>query len=161
MHANAFLEIMAEEAERMRRLIDNLLSLTRIELNEHNPPGGTVDLAAVARDAAAALTPLADAAGVKVEIAPESPGMVVGDRDELIQVFQNLIHNAIKYGRDKGRVSVAFGRLPAQSRRESGQIFAEVKDEGEGIAPQTIPAPDRTILSAPTRGARARNPAPD
>ena len=135
-----FLEIMSEEAERMRRLIDNLLSLTRIELNEHIPPSGTVDLVAVARDAAAALAPLADEAGVTLEIAPHAASMVVGDRDELIQVFQNLIHNAIKYGREKGRVAISFGRAEAPARPGgAGFVFAAVKDEGEGIAPEIIP----------------------
>jgi len=52
-----FLEIMSVEAGRMRRLIDDLLSLTRIELNEHNPPAGEVDVVTIVREAAAALGP--------------------------------------------------------------------------------------------------------
>jgi two-component system, OmpR family, phosphate regulon sensor histidine kinase PhoR len=134
-----FLEIMNEETERMRRLIDNLLSLTRIELNEHNAPTAAVDLASVARAAAAALAPLAEG-NATVEIVASEPINAVGDRDELIQVFQNLIHNAIKYGRDKGRVVVSFGRVEGQGRASgSGFVFADVKDEGEGIPPDVIP----------------------
>src|SRR5882757_4667084 len=63
-----FLEIMSVEAGRMRRLIDDLLSLTRIELNEHNPPAGEVDVVALVRDAAAALAPLAEADSVRIRI---------------------------------------------------------------------------------------------
>src|SRR5262249_10815577 len=99
-----FLDIMNVETGRMQRLIDDLLSLTRIELNEHNPPSGRVDVVAVAKDAAAALAPLADADDISIDVAPHEPLMAVGDRDELIQVFQNLIHNAIKYGREGGSV---------------------------------------------------------
>jgi two-component system phosphate regulon sensor histidine kinase PhoR len=132
-----FLEIMNEETERMRRLIDNLLSLTRIELNEHNPPSAVVDIVAVARDAAAALAPLAEG-NATIEVAGTGPMNAVGDRDELIQVFQNLIHNAIKYGRDKGRVTISFGRVEGQGRGAGGLLFAEVKDEGDGIPAEII-----------------------
>ncbi len=134
-----FLDIMSVEAGRMRRLIDDLLSLTRIELNEHNPPSGEADLAAVVRDAATALSPLAQADGVSVEVQPHGPLPVVGDHDELIQVFQNLIHNAIKYGRSGGRVTVTLGRAPAQGQREADMAFAAIRDEGEGIPREAIP----------------------
>jgi len=135
-----FLEIMSVEAGRMRRLIDELLSLTRIELNEHNPPSGEVDVVSVVRAAAEALTPLAQADRMNVVIAPHPPLFVVGDRDELTQVFQNLIHNAIKYGREGGEVRVKFGKGESLGRREGGnQIFVSVEDEGEGIPREAIP----------------------
>jgi two-component system, OmpR family, phosphate regulon sensor histidine kinase PhoR len=150
-----FLEIMTEETERMRRLIDNLLSLTRIELNEHNPPSAIVDLVVVAHDASAALAPLAAAEGVTVAIAPFEAAKVIGDRDELIQVFQNLVHNAIKYGREQGRVTVAFGNIPALGRRDGASlVFAEVKDEGEGIAPDVIPRLTERFYRPDVRRAR-------
>jgi two-component system phosphate regulon sensor histidine kinase PhoR len=134
-----FLEVMNEEAERMRRLIDNLLSLTRIELNEHNPPGEVVDLVAVARVASAALAPLAEGKA-KIDIAQAANANAVGDRDELIQVFQNLIHNAIKYGRENGKVQVRFGRVEEREREAGrGFVFAEVEDEGDGIPAEIIP----------------------
>jgi two-component system phosphate regulon sensor histidine kinase PhoR len=124
----------------MRRLIDDLLSLTRIELNEHNPPAGEVDVVAIVREAAAALAPLADSDRVAIKIAPHDPLHVVGDRDELTQVFQNLIHNAIKYGREGGEVRVRFGSTLAPSKREGvGQFFVAVEDEGEGIPREAIP----------------------
>jgi len=128
-----FLGIMATETARMRRLIHDLLSLTRIEMNEHVPPNGRVDLEGVVRQAAAALIPLAAEEGstVIVEAAAGLP-QVVGEHDDLMQLFQNLIHNAIKYGREKGQVTVTLGR-------QDGQVFAAVKDDGEGIAASAIP----------------------
>jgi two-component system phosphate regulon sensor histidine kinase PhoR len=132
-----FLDIMSDEAGRMRRLIDDLLSLTRIELNEHNPPAGEVDITAVVRDAAAALAPLAQADGITIDIAESQRLPVIGDRDDLIQVFQNLVHNAIKYG--GGKVRIGFGRAPADQRGLSDQVFVAVADNGEGIPREAIP----------------------
>ena len=136
-----FLEIMSVEAGRMRRLIDDLLSLTRIEQNEHVPPSGRVDLESVVRDAAAALSPLAAADNVEVSIeAPAALPAVTGQRDELIQLFQNLIHNAIKYGRRGGHVWLTLSTAAGQSRRGSGAMVAvSVKDDGEGIPREAIP----------------------
>ena len=134
-----FLEIMTVEAARMRRLIDDLLSLTRIELNEHNPPADAVDVAAIVRSAAQVLSPLAQNDDIALEIAPQGPLLVIGDRDELTQVFQNLIHNAIKYGREKSAVRISFGRVETGTRREGGQVLVSVADEGEGIPREAIP----------------------
>jgi two-component system phosphate regulon sensor histidine kinase PhoR len=128
-----FLEIMATETARMRRLINDLLSLTRIEMNEHVKPEGRIDLEGVVRQAAAALKPLAaqDGITVTVQAEPDLPP-VIGEQDELVQLFQNLVHNAIKYGREKGQVDVAIGQ-------SGGQLFAAVRDDGEGIAQNAIP----------------------
>jgi two-component system phosphate regulon sensor histidine kinase PhoR len=128
-----FLEIMATETARMRRLIHDLMSLTRIEMNEHVPPQGRIDLEGVVRQAVAALIPLAaqDDITVTVDVSPGLPP-VLGEHDELMQLFQNLIHNAIKYGREGGQVRVTLGV-------QDGQAFGAVRDEGEGIAPNAIP----------------------
>jgi len=128
-----FLEIMGTEAARMRRLIDDLLSLSRIEMNEHVRPEGRVGIESVVRQAAAALKPLAaqDGITVTVKAEPEVP-QVIGDHDELVQLFQNLVHNAIKYGREKGQVEIAIGS-------GDGQVFAAIRDDGEGIAAGAIP----------------------
>ena len=137
-----FLGIMSVEASRMRRLIDDLLSLTRIELNEHVPPSGRVDVAGVVRDAAAALGPLAEADGVtvSVESAANLPP-VVGERDELIQLFQNLIHNATKYGKPGGHVWIRIDASePAAGRRGSADMISvTIRDDGEGIPREALP----------------------
>ena len=137
-----FLGIMSVEASRMRRLIDDLLSLTRIELNEHVPPSGRVDVAGVIRDAVAVLGPLAEADNVTIAVdaEPNLP-LVVGERDELIQLFQNLIHNAVKYGKTGGHVWVTIGLSdPAPGRRGAGAMLSvAIRDDGEGIAREALP----------------------
>jgi two-component system phosphate regulon sensor histidine kinase PhoR len=130
-----FLGIMATEAARMRRLIDDLLSLTRIEQNEHVRPNAPVALAPVVRQAAAALAPLAQKDRIRVTIAGETPE-VRGDHDELVQLFQNLVHNAIKYGREGGAVTVTLGQDTTQG---GGHAFVSVRDEGEGIPREALP----------------------
>jgi two-component system phosphate regulon sensor histidine kinase PhoR len=134
-----FLEIMSSEAGRMRRLIEDLLSLTRIELNEHNPPAGEVDVAAIVRDAVATLSPLAAANRIVFE-AEDDRLDVVGDRDQLAQIFQNLIHNSIKYGAEGGEIRIRFGRTETPGRREgAGEIVVSIQDEGPGIPREAIP----------------------
>lgn len=138
-----FLGIMSDEASRMRRLINDLLSLTRIELNEHVPPSGIVDVVGVVRDAAAVLAPLAEAD--KVTITVESAGnipAVAGERDELIQLFQNLIQNAIKYGKPGGHVRVNVDLSPTSvpgRRSPLSMVSISVRDDGEGIPREAIP----------------------
>jgi len=128
-----FLDIMGVEAARMRRLIDDLLSLSRIEMNEHVKPEGRIGLESVVRQAANALKPLAAQDGITISLESQ-PGLppVIGDHDELVQLFQNLIHNAIKYGREKGKVQVSLNRQEAL-------VAVSIRDDGEGIAPNDIP----------------------
>jgi two-component system phosphate regulon sensor histidine kinase PhoR len=140
-----FLEIMTVEAGRMRRLIDDLLSLTRIEQNEHVPPLGDVDIADVIREAATALQGLAQLDDVTITIA-EAQGLplVAGERDELIQLFQNLIHNAIKYGRVGGHVWISFAQAPGSAalhgrRSASIMVAVAIRDDGEGIPREAVP----------------------
>jgi two-component system phosphate regulon sensor histidine kinase PhoR len=103
-----FLAIMSRQAERMARLIDDLLSLSRIELNEHIRPSGRCDIRLAASDVVDALAPQIEAKGVKVEITPGARGeaVVSGDRDQLLQVVQNLLDNAIKYAPQGSTVGV-------------------------------------------------------
>jgi two-component system phosphate regulon sensor histidine kinase PhoR len=136
-----FLDIMTVEAGRMRRLIEDLLSLTRIELNEHVRPSGSVSLEAILREALAALAPLAQIDNIALEL-NAAPGLppVTGERDELIQLFQNLIHNAIKYGRAGGHVWVTITSAPSSGGRGIAAMQAiGVRDDGEGIATDSIP----------------------
>jgi two-component system phosphate regulon sensor histidine kinase PhoR len=139
-----FLAIMSEEASRMRRLINDLLSLTRIELNEHVPPSGVVDVVGVVRDAAAALSPLAEADDVAITVESDNNiPAVAGERDELIQLFQNLVQNAIKYGKEGGgHVWIKIGVSPASVPGRRGplsMVSISVRDDGEGIPREAVP----------------------
>lgn len=138
-----FLQIMHEQAGRMRRLIDDLLSLSRIELNEHVAPSDTVDLSSVVSDVVDAAAPLADSTGAKISVETVDGGArAVGDRDELIQVVQNLIDNALKYGATAGTVEVEIGRgIPegVHHSTDGPTSFVMVRDQGIGIAREHIP----------------------
>jgi len=136
-----FLDIMSVEAGRMRRLIEDLLSLTRIELNEHVRPSGVVQIDRIVRETFAALSPLARTDNITLELcAPDGVPAVAGERDELIQLFQNLIHNAIKYGRDGGHVWVTLKPAPgAGGRGSASMLCVQVKDDGEGIPQDAVP----------------------
>jgi two-component system phosphate regulon sensor histidine kinase PhoR len=94
-----FLDIMAVQADRMGRLINDLLSLSRIELNEHVPPSGEADLTLAVRDVVDGLTLIARDKGVAIKVNGPKPGLypITGDRDQILQVVQNLIDNALKY----------------------------------------------------------------
>lgn len=128
-----FLGIMQAQAERMSRLIEDLLSLSRIEMREHVAPTARVDLGAVVQDAVSTLEPKAKQAAIALDVQIASgSGDVVGDRDELVQVAQNLVQNAIKYGRRSGKVKVSV-------RREGNRLLLEVADDGIGIAPEHLP----------------------
>jgi two-component system phosphate regulon sensor histidine kinase PhoR len=103
-----FLAIMQGQAQRMRGLIDDLMSLSRIELGEHIPPSGVVDLAQVATDVLDGLGPLAAERCVGFSTSLPAPGaaLVIADRDQIVQVVQNLAENAVKYAGPGGRVSL-------------------------------------------------------
>lgn len=157
-----FLDIMSGEANRMRRLIDDLLSLTRIEQNEHVPPVDEVDIHGVLSEAAAALQGLAslDKVTLSIEERGDLPP-VLGDRDELVQLFQNLMHNAIKYGRPGGNVRVTFSPHPEDSAvpgRHGAESFiaVAVKDDGEGIPREAIPRLTERFYRVDVRRSRER-----
>jgi len=133
-----FLAIMKEQATRMARLIDDLLSLSRIEQKAHIHPDNPVDLVAIVRQVADGLAPLAHEREVEVKIVDEAgPLTVAGDRDELIRVFENLIENALKYGAPGKRVDITLTREPAGSGAR--EAIASVRDYGPGIAPEHLP----------------------
>jgi two-component system, OmpR family, phosphate regulon sensor histidine kinase PhoR len=132
-----FLDIMREQAGRMTRLIDDLLSLSRIELRAHVPPESAVDLRSIVMQMLDSLAPLGRERGVEVGLeADEGPLTVRGDRDELLRVVENLVENAVKYGAEGGRVEVALRRLTGG---ESAEIALIVRDYGPGIAPEHLP----------------------
>src|SRR5690606_14949322 len=134
-----FLEIMAAQATRMTRLIDDLLSLSRIEMHVHVPPRGIVELNEVVAFVAQSLEPVAEAAGISIAVEPlATPARVRGDREELVQLFQNLIHNGIRYGKEGGHVRVRIAREPLAGGRGQ-RISLAVQDDGIGIPPEHLP----------------------
>ena len=134
-----FLSIMAEQASRMARLVDDLLSLSRIELNEHLAPRERVDLRRVLMAVADSLEQRAEKRQMRIDVSlPEALPDVVGDPDELAQVFQNLIDNAIKYGRSGTAVEVSAGTSPKRLAGGAAAMVA-IRDHGEGILTEHIP----------------------
>jgi len=156
-----FLTIMHGQAERMRRLIDDLMSLSRIELGEHIPPAGIVDLALVTPDVLDALAPVAAERCVTFDVTLPPPGVAfaVADRDQIMQVVQNLAENAVKYTPRGGRVAVEVKAglgLPAAATPVAGlaayfslltpdhalgrtYVAVRVRDFGAGIARSSLP----------------------
>jgi two-component system, OmpR family, phosphate regulon sensor histidine kinase PhoR len=133
-----FLSIMLEQAERMRRLIDDILSLSRIELKAHVRPSGTVDLKEIIHHTVDALSPLATDMNVEIRVQlPDQPVKLKGDRDELIQVTENLVENALKYGRDGKYVDIGLAEDPEDQEARSWQI--SVRDYGNGIPAEHLP----------------------
>ncbi len=134
-----FLAIMAQEATRMSRLIDDMLSLSRIEMMEHTAPKGVADLPALARRTIEALEPRIAARQMRAELTVDPAVQpIVGDPDQLAQVVTNLIDNAVKYGRDGGTIRVRVFPTPAQGGRPAG-VAVSVTDDGIGIPRQHIP----------------------
>ena len=133
-----FLRIMRQQAQRMARLIDDLLSLSRVEMAEHRRPETPVDLASIAGQVTDTLRPLADERGVVLAYhAPPAPVVVPGDRDDLLRVADNLIENAIKYGQAGGRVDITVAMQEAAPG--GAQAVLTVRDYGAGIAPEHLP----------------------
>lgn len=130
-----FLQIMQEQTARMARLIDDLLSLSRLEAKPYVRPTERVDLGRLLREVSDSLSHLATETGVAIKLdLPEAPLEVTGNRDELVQVFANLLENACKYGSSGGRVTV-------QARREKpgAETAVTVTDFGPGIPQEHIP----------------------
>ena len=149
-----FLEIMLEQAGRMSRLIEDLLSLSRVEMNEHIPPRSVIDVREMVGTAIGGLAPLAHAAAITLPaiaaLEPSGPSaLVFGDRDELLQVAQNLIQNAIKYGVRGGRVDIAI-------KPDGNRISFSVSDNGIGIAPEHLPRLTERFYRVSAKDSRER-----
>lgn len=133
-----FLDIMRIQAQRMTRLIEDLLSLSRIELREHVQPTQVLDFDQIAAQMVEAQATLAAKRGALLTLdAPEPPYRVLGDRDELLRVVENLIENAVKYG-GTGTVALSLSREREIANRPP-QIALSVRDDGPGIASEHIP----------------------
>jgi len=160
-----FLDIMAVESERMSRLISDLLSLSRIESSEQVAPRDQEDVQEIMSSGTAALEGFADERGIRLDVSgTDAPLPVIGNRDELIQVVENLISNAIKYCRKDGTVRVTYGFASdmSEARARAGQawddsermtllqsinrpgpgepaVWVRVEDEGPGIEREHLP----------------------
>ena len=152
-----FLDIMSTQAQRMQKLIDDLLSLSRIELREHVPPSGHVDMRALVGDVVDGLSHLAERQDVTLSIQEEQgaagSSTVIGDWDELYQVMQNLVDNAIKYGGTGKKVDISL--MPdASGRRPMLEVI--VKDYGPGIAREHLPRLTERFYRADIASSRER-----
>lgn len=160
---DGFLEIMGQQTERMKRLVADLLSLSRIEFSEHRSPSTKVDFIDLVRQTSKALVPMAKEAGIRLHFdAPDQIVKTVADEDEIAQVIQNLASNAIKYASKGGEVQILVGvaatmteaatacsRQSQDSKRslllqpyassEAPAVWVRVTDNGAGIAEQHLP----------------------
>jgi two-component system phosphate regulon sensor histidine kinase PhoR len=129
-----FLAIMATQARRMTRLVNDLLSLSRLEMSGHIRPSDVIDLGLIVPMLVDTLSGLAQERKTRVLLdqAPGASFEVLGDRDELVRLCENLIENAIKYGGDAGRVEI--GLAP-----QGEDVVLSIRDHGPGIAPEHLP----------------------
>jgi two-component system phosphate regulon sensor histidine kinase PhoR len=152
-----FLDIMAEQAGRMNRLIDDLLSLSRIELTEHQMPAGNVAMAELVERMLAAFEIRLKERGITLDLwlAPDVP-RVIGDADQLEQVLQNLFDNAVKYGREGGLIRVGLERVPPGGKFPARPgVILSVADDGAGIARKHLPRLTERFYRVDTGRSRA------
>jgi two-component system, OmpR family, phosphate regulon sensor histidine kinase PhoR len=124
-----FLGTIKREAGRMRALIEDLMSLSRIEASKHEAPQGVIDLVALSREAAGESSL---SSNVIIESNVEN-ALTTGDRGQMAQVLRNLVDNALKYGKPDGQVTIAI------EATDTGWVSLTVRDEGDGIAPEHLP----------------------
>jgi two-component system phosphate regulon sensor histidine kinase PhoR len=151
-----FLGIMGEEAERMNRLVGDLLSLSRVESEERVRPTARVDLHQVVQTTLRNLNPLAIEA--EVTLVPElgdDPLMLTADADQLVQVFTNLVENAIKYGGPEKRVHIVAESTLRDPSLRGPAIRVTVSDEGPGIDPRHLPRLTERFYRADSHRSRA------
>ena len=148
-----FLVIMRDQARRMARLVDDLLSLSRIEQHLHVQPQDRVDLVEVARHVADTLSPLAREYGVALRINAPSPAIIAGDRDELLRVAENLIENAIKYGSEGAGPAPAVDIVVTSGAKEA---VLSVRDYGHGIDQEHLPRLTERFYRVDTPASRTK-----
>ena len=140
-----FLNVIRHEAQRMQALIEDLMSLSRIEALKHEAPSDSVDMVAVARGAAGEFR---EGANVSVTANCDS-AVISGDRGQMAQVVRNLIDNALKYGKPGGPVTVTV------EATTTGWLSIAIRDEGDGISPEHLPRLTERFYRADTSRSRA------
>ncbi len=128
-----FLGVMAREAERMNRLVGDLLSLSRVEAQERVRPTQAIDVSSLLARVVSDLRPVAETGRVTVKVSASPGAMVLADSDQLVQVFSNLIENAIKYGGADKSVHVTLTQEERDPMLRLPVVQVDVTDEGEGI----------------------------
>ena len=135
-----FLAIMQSEALRMARLVEDLMSLSRVEINEHVPPRDLVDLRELLASVADTLAIRAEQRQMQIALdLPENLPEVIGDMDQLTQVFHNLVDNAVKYGRAGTHIRIVARVVDPMPGAHSTGVSVAVADEGDGIEPIHLP----------------------
>jgi len=139
--SDRFLTIMEQEAQRMNRLIEDLLSLSKVEVNEHVRPVGKVDVCAIIDQIMMILAPQAKKERLKIKLhTPDNKTCrVLGDEDQLSQVFLNLIENAIKYGQPESQIDITISSEKNVPGLRGDALAIAIKDHGPGIPPEHIP----------------------
>ncbi len=133
-----FLAIMEAQALRMKRLVDDMLNLSRIEANRHMPPEGKADLAEIIRRVAALLAPRAKELGVDLQVRIGADDAIIrGDANQIEQIVLNLVENALTYGREGGRARISLRRV--RDDQGSARLALSVRDWGPGIEKKHIP----------------------
>ncbi len=130
-----FLQIMQNQTQRMARLIDDLLSLSRLEMKPYQKPNAQLDVVALVRGVIESMRHIASENGVEiVSELGDAPLLVAGHSDELVQVFENLLENACKYGSSGERILVS-----AEQASSMDEVRVRVQDFGPGIPEEHIP----------------------
>ncbi|MEM9169558.1 MAG: ATP-binding protein [Pseudomonadota bacterium] len=143
-----FINVMRAQAERMQRLVGDLTSLSRIELNEHVPPSDTIDVRLVAQEVIEATAPIAAQSDAMLTFDGadgDAPARVVGDRDEVLQAVQNLVDNALRYGGDPPMVTVRVGRGAAPALEGAGAASNRIGDDAAQLAARQSIALDDVV----------------
>lgn len=138
-----FLAIMDQQAARMARIVEDLLSLSRIELHEHTAPTGRITVSLLVRKVLDPLQFAAARKAIRFDVGtPDDLPVVIGDEGELSQVFSNLIDNALKYGRDGSTVTVTArvsDDSPVVAAGAARAVVIAIRDQGDGIAKSHLP----------------------
>ena len=134
-----FLEVMEKEANRMNRLVQDLLSLSRVESEQRMRPQDEADIAGIVQSSVSSLRPIANEAGASIDVEGiDAERKIQGDPDQLAQVFSNLIENAIKYGPRGTKIKVTLSETNQDRQLRGDVVHVSVEDNGDGFDPTHI-----------------------